>query len=98
MKIFVLADPDTCLTFSLAGIRTQTVYSGAEVLAILESLDRQETGLVLITERLAEKNRDVIDRILLEEDGPLILEIPDIKGPLSEKPKATQRILSLVRR
>jgi V/A-type H+-transporting ATPase subunit F len=98
MKIFVLADPDTCLTFSLAGIRTQPVYSGAEVPAILESLDRQETGLVLITERLAEKNRDVIDRILLEEDGPLILEIPDIKGPLSEKPKATQRILSLVRR
>lgn len=98
MKIFVLADPDTCLAFSLAGISTQTVHSGADVPAALENLDRQETGLVLITERLAEKNRDVIERMLLAEDGPLILEIPDIKGPLSEKPKAMQRLLALVRR
>lgn len=98
MKIFVLADPETCLAFSLAGISAQAVHSEAEVPAALENLDRQETGLVLVTERLAEKNREVIDRILLEPGGPLILEIPDIKGPLSKKPKATQRILSLVRR
>jgi|LGOV01.1.fsa_nt_gb V/A-type H+-transporting ATPase subunit F len=98
MKIFVLADPETYLAFALAGIEGQAVHSGAEVLPLLESLDRKEIGLVLITERLAEKNREVIDRILLEHGGPLILEIPDTKGPAFRKEKATERILSLLRR
>lgn len=98
MKIFVLADPETYLAFALAGIKGQAVHSGPEVPPLLESLDRKETGLVLITESLAEKNREVIDRILLEAGGPLILEIPDTKGPVSEKEKATERILSLPRR
>lgn len=98
MKIFVLADPETYLAFALAGINGQAVRSGAEVPAKLENLNRKEIGLVLITEELAEKNREVIDKILLEPGGPLILEIPNTKGPVSKKYRATERILSLLRR
>ena len=98
MKIFVLADPETCLAFALAGINGQAVHSGDEVPAMLENLNRKEIGLVLITEGLAEKNREVIEKLLLEPKGPLILEIPDIKGAASQKQRATERILSLLRR
>jgi V/A-type H+-transporting ATPase subunit F len=98
MKIFVLADPETYLAFALAGINGHSVDSGPEIPVLLEGLDRKEIGLVLITEGLAEKNREVIDRILLEPGGPLILEIPDTKGPLSRKDKTADRILSLLRR
>jgi V/A-type H+-transporting ATPase subunit F len=98
MKLFVLADPETYLAFSLAGINGQAVRSEIEVPSVLENLNRKEIGLVLITEALAEKNREVIERMLLEPGGPLILEIPDIRGSISEQLKMTERILSLLRR
>lgn len=97
MKIFVLADPQTYLAFSLAGIKGRAVRSSSEVTAVLETLGKKEIGLVLMTERLAEANRDLIERILLRPEAPLILEIPDIQGPVPERRKATERILSLLR-
>lgn len=98
MKIFVLADPETYLAFALAGVKGQPVHSGSAIPAILEAINRKEIALVLITEALAETNREVIERILLEPASPLILEIPDTKGTLLKKGKATERILSLLRR
>lgn len=98
MKIFVLADPETYLAFALAGIKGQAVHSDSDVLTALENLDAKKIALVLITEALAEKNRRLIDTILLDPGSPLILEIPDTKGPVSERRTATERILSLLRR
>jgi V/A-type H+-transporting ATPase subunit F len=98
MKIFVLADPETLLAFSLAGIEGRAIHSGADVPAAFADLDRKNVALVLITEGLAEKNREMIDGMLLDPAGPLILEIPDTKGPASERHKATERIISLLRR
>jgi len=98
MKIFVIADPDTALAFGLAGIRGQAVQTASEVPPILQGLDRQRVGLVLITEALAEGSRDLIERMLLEPGGLLILEIPAMKGPRGRKAWAAERILSLLRR
>jgi V/A-type H+-transporting ATPase subunit F len=98
VKIFVIADPETYLAFALAGIKGEAVEFESEVATALQNLDRKEVGLVLITERLAQKNREVIDSILLEPDDLLIVEIPDTQGPVSEREKASERILSLVRR
>jgi vacuolar-type H+-ATPase subunit F/Vma7 len=98
MKILVIADPNTCLAFALGGFAVQPVASDTEVLAVIESLNRDEIGLVLITEALAAANRETIEPILLGPGGPLILEIPAITGPLRTRAKATERILSLLRR
>jgi vacuolar-type H+-ATPase subunit F/Vma7 len=98
MKIFVIGDFETVLAFGLAGIKGQTVRSGADLPAVLEGLDREQTGLVLITEALAEANREVMDKMLLVSGGPLMLEIPDVNGPLSGKAGATERIVSLLKR
>lgn len=98
MKILVIADPQTCLAFTLAGIAARTVQSEVEVPPLLGNLKREEAGLVLITETLAAENRHIIERILLEPGGPLILEIPDTTGPLQSRGRATERILSLLRR
>jgi V/A-type H+-transporting ATPase subunit F len=98
MKIFVIADPETYLAFALAGINGQSVHSEEEVPLILENLNRTEIGLVLITEVLAEKNRQAIEGILLEPAGPLILEIPGVRGPKHKKPKVSDQIFSLLRR
>jgi V/A-type H+/Na+-transporting ATPase subunit F len=98
MKIAVIADPDTVLAFRLAGIEARVAHSVSEVTALIAQLRREEIGLMLITEALAEGNRDVVEAILLEPGGPLILEIPEFKGPLPDKARATDRIAALLRR
>jgi vacuolar-type H+-ATPase subunit F/Vma7 len=98
MRVFVIADPESYLAFAVAGIEGQSVESEAEVPLVFEGLDKREVGLVLITEALAAKNRETIDRILVGPGGPLILEIPAASGLLRTRSRATERILSLLRR
>jgi vacuolar-type H+-ATPase subunit F/Vma7 len=98
MRIVVIADPDTVLTFRLAGVEGWVAHSGAEVAALVDQLRREEIGLMLIAEALAEENRELVEKILLEPGGPLILEIPEFKGPMTRKTRATERIAALLRR
>lgn len=97
MRVFVVADAQTVLAFALAGVRGQVAGSPEEVPDILEGIDREETGLVLITEALAQANRGVVEKMLLEPDGPLVLEIPDATGPMAGRAKAAERIASLLK-
>ena len=98
MKTVVIGDADTVLAFGLAGIEGKAVGLEDDVAATIESLCREQTGLILIAEALAETGREAIDKALLLSGGPLILEIPDVNGPLSRKVSATERIVSLLRR
>lgn len=98
MRLFVLADSETILAFALAGIKGRAVSSPQEIPAILKTLDRKRTGLVLITEALAWENRHVIEEMLLDPDGVLVLEVPDMKGPKTGRVGAAERIVSLLRR
>jgi V/A-type H+-transporting ATPase subunit F len=98
MKIFVLADADTFLVYALAGLKGQTVKSETDVPAILDGLTRETAGLVLITEALAQNNREAIERMLMDSGKPLVVEIPDINGPLPHKTRSTERLMSLMRR
>jgi len=97
MKLFVIADPDTYLAFDLAGVEGVAVESEDDVPGLLNELDRASFGLILITETLAAKQRKLIDAILLEPGGPLILEIPDIEGPKVRRLKPAERLLSLMK-
>jgi len=98
MKMFVIGDSDTVLAFALTGIQGLAVEREAELAPILKSLDARQIGLILITEVIAEKNRALVDELMIAPQGPLILEIPDSKGPLAGKRKAIDRITSLLRR
>ncbi|MFO7791741.1 MAG: V-type ATP synthase subunit F, partial [Candidatus Saliniplasma sp.] len=45
-----------------------------------------DVGVVLLSERIAEDIRDEMDRISEEKElYPVIIEIPDKKGPLEDK-------------
>ena len=98
MKIAVIGDSDTVLAFRLAGLESRVARFAAEVPALIEQLRREDMGLMLITEALVEENRELVEKILLEPGGPLILEIPEFKGPMTHKTGATQRIAALLRR
>jgi V/A-type H+/Na+-transporting ATPase subunit F len=98
MKILVIADERTALAFALAGIKTCVVKSGIEIPSILEKLTRVEVSLVLITDLLAEENREAIGRALFHPERPLILEIPGMSGTRRQRTGLQDRVLSLVGR
>jgi vacuolar-type H+-ATPase subunit F/Vma7 len=98
MKILVIADRETCLAFALAGIAGRPVESETEVPSILENVCRERPALILVSEALAERNREAVERCIFEVGGPLILEIPSTSGPLLSRGQAAERILSLLKR
>jgi vacuolar-type H+-ATPase subunit F/Vma7 len=99
MKIFVVADPETSLAFALAGIKSHAVQSETEAPTVLAALAREEeVGLILITEQLARENRQIIDKMLIEPGGPLILQIPSTGGPIQKRERTIERIAALLRR
>jgi len=98
MKIAVIGDTDTVLAFRLAGLEGRVARSGAELPPLIDQLRREDIGLMLITEALVEENRELVEKILLEPGGPLILDIPDFREPMTRKTGATERIAALLRR
>ena len=46
----------------------------------------EKIGIIIITERIAELIRPLVDRFLFREKFPLIIEIQDRLGPLEGKP------------
>ena len=97
MRVLVIADHATCLAFSLGGIMTRSVREAEEALAALDvAVQNQEIGLVLITEKIAALIRSKVDNIIYTEHRPLVVEIPDTKGPLPGRPSARERMVSLI--
>ncbi|MCA6213905.1 V-type ATP synthase subunit F [Thermococcus bergensis] len=82
MKIVVLGDKDTALGFRLAGVHE--AYSFGETMHELERaknklkelIEREDVGVILITERLAQKVE------IPDVTFPIILQIPDKYGSL----------------
>lgn len=83
MKTIVLADEDTVLGFSLAGVQGIIVNTEEEIRKAFEEVTHQDdAGIVLITERVAQKIRETIDNWIIGGGQPLLVEIPDSQGPL----------------
>ena len=83
MKFFVIGDEDTVLGFSLAGIDGEAVNEAEEAKASLEKAFKMEgLGIIVITERVAEKIRSLVDQYIYKTTFPLIIEIPDRLGPV----------------
>lgn len=83
MKFFVIGDPDTVLGFRLAGIEGEEVSSPEEASEALDrAFEREGLGVIILSERIAEKIRSRVDQYLYKTTFPLIIEIPDRTGPL----------------
>ena len=97
MEFYVIGDPDTVLGFSLAGIEGRDVKDSREALAALkETLGYQDIGILLITERMAHELREEIDAVMTTRKFPLIVEIPDVEGPLMEKATISDLVKSAI--
>jgi len=83
MKYFVIGDEDTVLGLGMVGVRGLVVYEkeGAKK-AFQTALADKEVNIVIITERAADLIRTVVDKYVFLENFPLIVEIPDRRGPI----------------
>jgi len=87
MNYFVIGDEDTVLGFGLVGVKGMTARTKADAdAAFQKALGDPETGIIIITERIADLIRPLVDKYLFTERFPLIVEIPDREGPVQGKP------------
>ena len=86
MKIGVVGDFDTVAGFRLAGVKeAYEVENSGEAVESLRKLMNEDMGLVIITERLADKIRDEMNTLTAGRALPLIVEIQDRGGPIEGK-------------
>jgi len=95
MEMAVIGDSTTVLGFHLAGIRISLSSPSREELSgFIRNLAKEgKTGLILITERLAETARKEIREIRSEYPRLVITEIPDPQGPVHREVDPIQALL-----
>jgi len=83
MKTLVIADEDTVIGFSFAGVQGVVVNSEAETRQAFERATKADNiGILLITEPVANAIRAQVDQWIIGGGRPLVVEIPDAHGPL----------------
>ena len=86
MRYFIIGDEDAVLGFSMVGVEGRVAVNSQEAEnAFRSALNDRNIGIIIITERTAELIRPLVDRYIFSSTFPLILEIPDGKGPLAGK-------------
>jgi V/A-type H+-transporting ATPase subunit F len=86
MELVVIGDEDTRTGFKLAGVTR--AYPGDEAKVHLEKmLQDSAIGIIIINERFAEENRELLTRNSKEKKKltPIIVEIPDSTGPIKRE-------------
>ncbi len=97
MEYFVIGDEDTVLGFSLAGIEGKAVNDRKEAEEVLSDIiNKKNIGIIIITERISNLIREKIEHYTYTLNFPLIVEIPDRKGPLEDRPGINDIIKSAV--
>lgn len=82
MQFFLISDNvDTCIGMRMAGIDGVVVHEREETeAALLAAIQREDIGIVLMTEKLVEQCTALVDDLKLNRRRPLIVEIPDRHG------------------
>ncbi|MCS7385961.1 MAG: V-type ATP synthase subunit F [archaeon GB-1867-005] len=83
MRIALVGDYDTVIGFKLAGIsRAYVVSEASEAESVIRKLSRDPNiAIIILTESLASQIRGFL-RQLYEKTRPVIVEIPDKRGPI----------------
>jgi len=83
VNYYVIGDSSTVMGFQLAGVSGEPVEdpSHAED-ALRAAAEDPNIGILMVTERIAEENRSVIQDIHARETGPVVVEIPGPEGTL----------------
>jgi len=84
MKIAGICDNDAAMGLRLAGIKEVYVPNGDAVKIWNEISDREDIGIVFITEKIVEDIGKYLKDYRIRNNVPIVVEIPDKKGRRSE--------------
>lgn len=77
----------------MVGVRGAMAANALETeQALNKAMENPEIGIILISERLAELVRPLVDRFVFTRQFPLILEIPDAMGRIEGKPSLKEMV------
>lgn len=84
MKLAALCDEDTAVGLRLAGIKETYVPKENSAKIWKELSERDDIGIIFITEQIVEDLQRELKDFRLQNNIPIILEIPDKKGRLQD--------------
>ncbi len=97
MKYFVIGDEDTVLGFGIVGVSGKTAFNVEEAKeAFQEIINNHETGIIIVTETVADMIRPIVNKYLFTQDFPLIVEIPDRHGRKPDRPDIKEMVNAAV--
>jgi len=77
MNFFCIADKESSPGFKLMGLEVREASTKSEALEVLSvALATQDTGIIIIADKLSGFLREKIDEYIYEHETPLILEVP----------------------
>ena len=84
MKLAALCDEDTAVGLRLAGIKETYVPKEDSAKIWKELSERDDIGIIFITEQIVEDLQRELKDFRLQNNIPIIIEIPDKKGRLQD--------------
>ena len=87
MKYSIIGDEDAVLGFGIVGVSGKVATDSEQAQRAFEAvLEDRQTGIIIITERVADMIRPLVDRYTFKETFPLVVEIPDRDGGKPGRP------------
>jgi len=81
MKYAIIGDENTVLGFGLVGVAGKVAGNPEEATHAFQALlDDKDIAIIIITERIADMIRPLVNKYLFTVSFPLIVEIPDREG------------------
>ena len=97
MKFYTIGDEDTVLGFQMAGVEGQVVQTPEEAKeALNQAFEMEGLGVIILSERIAQSIRNLVDQYTFKTTFPLIIEIPDRQGPLEGRGSIREMIRAAV--
>lgn len=90
--MFVIGSPDAVRGFALAGVRGRIVETAEELNRALDAALAEDIDILLVTEDVADLDRERVDTLMVRSTAPLVVEIPGPGGPSPERASLSELI------
>ena len=84
MRLAAFCDNDTAIGMRLAGVNDLFIPNGDTLDVWNKITERDDIGILFITEKIAEDLGKYLKEYRIRNNIPIIVEIPDKKGRISE--------------